>query len=112
MPIHEYSCKNCGHAFTVFDHITTCVPDICACPKCDYTSAALQISAFHTDKDFGVPIRCIHRPLHSREDTEKLLTNCPDVSVEKDPDGDYVPVLRNQAAKRQLYKYLGLAESR
>jgi hypothetical protein len=47
---------------------------------------------------------------------EKMAAACPDIEFRIDANEDgsdkaWVPVSRNQTAKLQLYKYLGLSES-
>jgi len=77
-------------------------------------AATRMPSAPHTEKDFSKEIRSIHRPVHTKIEAERMQAACPDLDIRPDADADgtiaYVPVSRNQAAKRQLFKYLGLEE--
>jgi putative FmdB family regulatory protein len=115
MPIHQYQCP-CGNLFDEFFKMKSDVPATIQCPKCKGV-AQKQFSAPHTEKDFSTPIRSISRPINSRADAERLLKNCPDVEIEEDAEEDgshkaLIPVCRNFAARRQLYQYLHLQDSR
>lgn len=51
MPIYEYACQECGHAFEMLVRSDT-VP---ACPHCQSTALAKQLSVFATSSTPDAP---------------------------------------------------------
>jgi putative FmdB family regulatory protein len=116
LPVYDFIC-DCGHHFPEYFKMGNEIPSIIECPRCHITSAVRQFPSIHTERDFDCPIVCIHRPVHSDAEARRMMEACPDVEVRIDANEDgteaaYVPVLRNQRAKAQLYKYLKLDESK
>lgn len=92
-------------------------PEIIKCSKCGQETAKKQIALIHTERDFAVPIKCIHRPLHSEAEASAMQAACPEVEIRIDANEDgtekaFIPILSNQRAKSQMYKYLKLQESK
>ncbi|MBT3294681.1 MAG: zinc ribbon domain-containing protein [Verrucomicrobia bacterium] len=54
MPIYEYRCEACGHAF---EHLARTLSDVAAaCPECGAAKPAKQLSAFSTtDSSTALP---------------------------------------------------------
>lgn len=51
MPIYEYACKGCGHAFETLVRSDT-VPE---CPQCHSTELEKQLSVFATNSSDAAP---------------------------------------------------------
>ncbi len=45
MPIYEYQCENCGHAFEMLRRMQDADNDL-KCPKCESTKVERQLSTF------------------------------------------------------------------
>lgn len=113
MPVHTFKCSSCGWMAEEYFKLSTHVPGSIPCPHCQDRQATREFPNVWTERDFPKPIDCITRPVHTAAHARRMEAACPDVEVVLDEDGQtYVPRLRNQAAKRQLYKYLGLEEKK
>lgn len=55
MPLFEYRCQACGHAFEKLVRVSP-GPSVLACPVCDETTATRQLSTFATPS--GTPAAC------------------------------------------------------
>jgi putative FmdB family regulatory protein len=58
MPIYEYACSDCGHAFEALVRSDT-VPQ---CPQCQSTSLAKQLSVFATTASTSEPAPMMSGP--------------------------------------------------
>ena len=56
MPIYEYACRSCGHAFETLVRSDT-VPD---CPSCRSTDLEKKLSVFATAKSAAAPAASGH----------------------------------------------------
>jgi putative FmdB family regulatory protein len=113
MPLHDFKCQSCGHADEEFRKIHNFAP-MENCPKCGELTYMRLISCCHTERDFAKPILFLAKGIHTLAEAQTLLKACPDITMnmeEGHPDWG-LPVARNQAGKRQLYKYLGFVEAK
>ena len=60
MPIYEYACQDCGHAFETLVRSST-VP---ACPRCQSQQLEKQLSVFATTSHPGGPSACGFAGMH------------------------------------------------
>lgn len=103
MPIYDYKCSRCFHAFDTYQKMNS--PSEIECPRCGYSARRVP-SLCHTDlKEFHKPIEMLSVACDTDEEIRRVQRETG-VQISSDPrDPNYgVPVAKNRKEKLAVLK--------